>query len=331
MMKPCINIGKYKERSIKLSTYAISDDDKNNLIMKLENKQKYLNEEQNLRRKADALYNRILQDEKREQEKEREREEYANRHNKKRERDHSDRKRYSNHEEHSRRRNDDNNNRYEKSSSNHNHSHNNNTNQINNNGIDLSQLSSLLQQGNPLNQLFQLLSNPNININQLLSQANNDNLNQIQNLQNKQNQPISNPIQSNLLQLQNLQFQNQPNLSTLLSNPSMLALLHNQEQNQQNQVNTSILPNQQNAMNPQPNPHLGQGQPQNMNTFNPMMNIPKIIPPPMDIHQSFYMPPSGKGFYPQGGNPQQFPYPMGDMFMNSYQMDQSQNNNQNKQ
>ena len=62
-----------------------------------------------------------------------------------------------------------------------------------------------------------------------------------------------------------------------------------------------------------------------------MMNIPKIIPPPMDIHQPFYMPPTGKGFYPQGTNPQQFPYPMGDMFMNSYQIDQNQNNNQNKQ
>ena len=334
MMKPCTNIGKYKERSIKLSTYAISDEDKNNLIMKLENKQKYLNEEQNLRRKADALYNRILQDEKRELEKEREREEYSNRHNKKRERDHSDRKRYSSHEEHSRRRNEDNT-RYEKSSSNHNHSHSNN-NQPQNNGIDLNQLSSLLQQGNPLSQLFQLLSNPNININQLLSQANNnDNMNQLQNLnmnqQNKPNQSISNQLPGNLLQIPNLQFQNQPNLSSLLSNPSMLALLHNQEQNQQTQINSSIIPNQPNAMNAQPNPQMGQSQQQNINTFNPMMNIPKIIPPPMDIHQPFYMPPTGKGFYPQGTNPQQFPYPMGDMFMNSYQIDQNQNNNQNKQ
>lgn len=348
MMKPCVNIGKYKERNLKLSCYSLSEEDKVNISTKLEKKGKAHTEETNLKRKAEAIYYKLVQEEKKEIEKERERErEEYNRHNKKREREHSDRKRYSSHERstHSKRRNDDSNQRFDKNSNG------SSTNQGNSSTIDLSHLTSLLQgnqltQLTQLNQLIQLLANPNININQLLvgdqgNQLPNINLSQLQSSQKTSQQSI-NPqqIQPNLLQIPNLQYQNQQsNINSLLSNSSVLALLQSQDPNNV-QTQNQLLQNQtSNLGNSQPNPHLN-AQQQTLNSYNSMMNIPKLIPNPLqpiDMHQSFYIPPGGKNYYAPPGSQlphqQGYSYQMGDMFLNPYQIqgniEQNQPLNQN--
>ena len=148
MIKPIVNIGKYKEKTIKLSLFSLTENDKKRIVNRI-NKGKNFNEEIALKKKAETLYNQIIDEERREQE--REREEYNLRHsmNKKRERENSERKRYSN-------RNDDYINR------------NNNNNNNNNNDLNggLTQLANLLT--NPaISQILQLLSNQDLDINKL--------------------------------------------------------------------------------------------------------------------------------------------------------------------
>ena len=190
MIKPIVNIGKYKEKTIKLSSFSLLENDKNRIINRIINKGKISNDEISLKKKAEILYNQIQDEERREQE----REDYNNRFsiNRKRERENSDRKRYPSNENDSRRRNEDYNN---------NKNNNINSNDINGGLNQLTQLANLLN--NPtISQLLQfLLSNQELDINK------------IKNIQNTNLNNVNNNNQSNLNQ-NNQNLQNQINFKS---------------------------------------------------------------------------------------------------------------------
>ena len=251
MIKPIVNIGKYKEKTIKLSSFSLLENDKNRIINRIINKGKISNDEISLKKKAEILYNQIQDDERREQE----REDYNNRHsiNRKRERENSDRKRYPSNENDSRRRNEDYNNK------------NNNLNDINGGLNQLTQLASLLN--NPaINQLLQfLLSNQELDINKIkniqntnLNNVNNNNqsnLNQNnQNLQNQinlnQNNTGLNNTNFNQLQQRNIIEDNNNNIGLNLNNNNINA---SSILNQDNNSNNNVTNQQQNYYFQQPN------------------------------------------------------------------------------
>ena len=290
MIKPIINIGKYKEKTIKLSLYSLIENDKIRILNRII-EGKNLNEENSLlKKKGEKLYSQIIDEERREQE--REREEYNSRHslNKKRERENSDRKRYSSDNE-SRRRNDDYNNR----------NNNNNNNDLNG---GLTQLANLLS--NPaISQIIQLLSNQDLDISQLKNNQNNNlnnlNINNNQNTQNNNNQNIQNQINlnQNNQNLNNNTFNQIPPRNIIEENNINLNLPNNNLNNsniinQENNTNNNLNNPQNNLQNfyfQQPNLNsilsnnpqllsLIQNYEQHMQQLNQnnIMNNPALIP-----------------------------------------------------
>ena len=253
MIKPIVNIGKYKEKTIKLSSFSLLENDKNRIINRIINKGKIPNDEISLKKKAEILYNQIQDEERREQE----REDYNNRFsiNRKRERENSDRKRYPSNENDSRRRNEDYNN---------NKNNNINSNDINGGLNQLTQLANLLN--NPtISQLIQLLSNQELDFNKIknVQNSNLNNLNNNQNNVNQNNQNLQNQINLNQNQnntgINNTNF-NQLQQRNLIEENNNIGLNLNNNNlntnnilNQDNNSNNNVSNSQQNYYFQQPN------------------------------------------------------------------------------
>ena len=328
MMKPAVNVGKYKERNYKLSVLALCDDDKGTIIKRIENDTSdNINmdrEELTCRKKAEVVYAKNVAEEKKEIEKERERRKEEEKYQRnKRERDYSDNNNYysssnnnNNSGDSSRRRMHDNslqrydmnnnsnmnsnNNNNNNMRSNHHRSNRNNNNSSNSNhnyihnqnqqDINPNDMSQLLHNDN-LNQLLQLLSNPSIN--QILTSINPQNhktipQNQILPQANQPQQSL-NTQQQNILQLQSLIFQQQQQQT--------------QHQHQQQPQVQSFLQNQnilnllQNTQEQQAQTQQTQNQPTpgNLPQFNSLLQLPKMIPTtsnvaPIDINQPYFNP-----------------------------------------
>ena len=256
MIKPIVNIGKYKEKTIKLSLFSLTEKDKKRIVNRI-NKGKNFNEEIALKKKAETLYNQIIDEERREQE--REREEYNLRHsmNKKRERENSERKRYSN-------RNDDYINR-----------NNNNNNNNNNNDLNggLTQLANLLT--NPaISQILQLLSNQDLDINKLKNEQNqnNNNLNLNNNQSNNQNLQNQINLNQNNQNLNNTTLSQLPTRNIMEENNINLKLPNN------NINNTNIIKQENNANHNLNNPqHLQNVYFQQPNLNSIIANNPQLL------------------------------------------------------
>ena len=289
-MKPLCNVGKYKEKNLKISTQCLCEEDKENLIKIFDGNYQ---ESNNIKRMVDIAYNNLMNKEKNRDDRSakksgrkrsRDRDRSWSRENRERHKKSSDRNRdnskrrekdkeYSHRRdkmEHSSSRNDNNNKNLDRQRNDNNNINFNFGNDDNNNGLnnlkglninenDINQVTALFKNSNALNLLQYLIENNLINTNNNNNNMNN-NISNNNNMNNNINNNMSNNKDNNINSFSCLYNQN--NLNNL-TNQQLINLLQ-----QQNMISNNAKNNQQGNLTPN---NLG-GSFGNMMGMNSMMN-----------------------------------------------------------
>ena len=337
-MKPITNLGKYKEKNVKISIHCLNQEDKEHLFSIFDkNNEKIINKNYMIGKMAEKAYNNINNKDKnnreeklkkgsinrkrerekdkindREKEKDRNRERNTDK-SKDRKRD-KDRKKDRDYErrnqnerdEYSIDRKNDNNNDYKNNLRNDNNNINNSLNNINNNinGLkinekDLNQVASLFSNSNAMNLVKYLIEN---NIFNNISNNNNiDNNNDLMQKKLKIKQNDDNSLKNNFNDVFNNMF-NPNNLNNNINNQQLLNLIQSQGnfKNQQQRMNNILGNNLNNNY-------------QNMMNMNAMMNIDNNL-----LNNNYF------------NNTRQFPFNMNDQYINQFGYNQQKRKDNNK-